>query len=347
MYLFVTIRLPVRVRLTASVIAQAGTQTGIISIICKFVYMYIVKNRKIFYIISTILITISVIALFVYGLSFGIDFKGGSSLEFAYKEIRLSIEIVRTQIDSLNFEPTIKGSYSLIPRGDKNYVLNLRTLTESERASLISVISNNTANNIEIKKFNSIGPILGREAAIKSLLSIILVVFCIVLFLTFAFRKVSRPIASWKYGIISIIALCHDIIIPTGIFAILNHFYHGYQVDTLFVTAILVILGFSIHDTIVVFDRVRENLKNNNQIKNPKTFEEIVGISISQTFIRSINTSLTTLLAILVVYFIGPVATKNFALTLFVGIFFGTYSSIFIGSNLLVTIEKWQKKKIV
>ena len=306
--------------------------------------MFIVKNRKIFYTISIILVTTAVASLCVWGLSFGIDFKGGSSAEFQYAVSRPSVDVVRAEIDSLNFEPTIVGSYTLVPTGDKGYILNLRTVTEPERAAIVSAISSNVANGVEIKKFNSVGPTLGREAAIKSLLSIILVVLCIVIFLTFAFRKVSEPVASWKYGVISVVALCHDIIIPTGVFAILNHFYHGFEVDTLFVTAILVILGFSIHDTIVVFDRVRENLRNNNGIKNPKNFEEIVGASISQTFIRSINTSLTTLLAILVVYLIGPVATKNFALTLLVGIFFGTYSSIFIGSNLLVTVEAWQRK---
>jgi preprotein translocase subunit SecF len=308
--------------------------------------MFIVKNRKIFYTFSLILIAISITALSVWGLSFGIDFKGGSSVQFEYKEIRPDIDVVRAQIDDLKFEPTIKGAYSLVPAGDKGYVLNLRTVTEEERTGIVSAISANAENSPEIKKFNSVGPTLGKEAAIKSLISIILVVLCIVIFLTFAFRKVSEPVASWKYGVISIVALCHDIIIPTGIFAILNHFYHGYEVDTLFVTAILVILGFSIHDTIVVFDRVRENLRNNHGIKNPQTFEQIVGASISQTFIRSINTSLTTLLAILVVFLVGPVATKNFSLTLLIGIFFGTYSSIFIGSNLLVTVEAWQAKKL-
>ena len=307
--------------------------------------MFIVKNRKIFYTLSIILVVASIVALSVWGLTFGIDFKGGSSVAFQYKETRPSIDVVKAQIDGLNFEPTIKGSYSLVPTGDLGYVLNLRTVTEQERTSLVSALSSNVANSVEIKKFNSVGPTLGKEASIKSLISIILVVLCIVIFLTFAFRKVSEPVASWKYGVISIVALCHDIIIPTGIFAILNHFNHGYEIDTLFVTAILVILGFSIHDTIVVFDRVRENLRNNNGIRNPKNFEEIVGASISQTFIRSINTSLTTLLAILVVYLIGPAATKNFSLALLVGIFFGTYSSIFIGSNLLVTVEKWQESK--
>ncbi len=306
--------------------------------------MFIVKNRKIFYTFSIVLVAVSIIALSVWGLTFGIDFKGGSSVEFQYSVSRPGIDVVKAEIDSLNFEPTIKGSYNLVPTGDKGYILNLRTLTEPERSSLTSAISSNSANNIEIKKFNSVGPTLGKEASIKSLISIILVVLCIVIFLTFAFRKVSEPIASWKYGIISIIALCHDIIIPTGVFATLNHFSHGFEIDTLFVTAILVILGFSVHDTIVVFDRIRENLRNNSGIRNPKTFEEIVGASISQTFVRSINTSLTTLLAILVVYLVGPLATKNFSLVLLLGIFFGTYSSIFVASNLLVTVETWQKK---
>ena len=306
--------------------------------------MYIVKHRKIFYTFSLVLVGLSILALAIWGLTFGIDFKGGSSLQFQYTVSRPSIDVVKTEIDGLNFNPTIKGVYTLMPTGDFGYTLNLRTLTETERASLVSALSSNTANPVEIKQFNSVGPTLGQEAETKSMISIVLVVLCIVIFLTFAFRKVSEPVASWKYGVISIIALCHDIIIPTGVFAILNHFFHGYEVDTLFVTAILVILGFSIHDTIVVFDRVRENLRNNHGIRNPKTFEEIVGASISQTFIRSINTSLTTLLAILVVFLVGPVATRNLTLTLLVGIFFGTYSSIFIGSNLLVTVEAWQKK---
>ncbi len=307
--------------------------------------MFIVKNRSIFYIFSLLLVAASIVALFVWGLTFGIDFKGGSSVEFQYANTRPALDTVKAQIENLTFEPSIKNSYSLIPTGEKGYVLNLRTITESERSILTNAITGNATNTVEIKKFNSVGPVLGAQAARKSLVSIILVLLCIVLFISFAFRKVSEPVSSWKYGIVSVIGLLHNIIIPTGVFAVLQHLYHGYEIDTLFVTAILVILGFSIHDTIVVFDRVRENLKNNRGLKNARSFAEVVGMSIRQTFVRSVNTSLTTLIAIAVVYFIGPVATKNFTLALFIGIFFGTYSSIFIGSNLLVTLEKWQGKK--
>ncbi|MFA6227267.1 MAG: protein translocase subunit SecF [Candidatus Paceibacterota bacterium] len=315
--------------------------------------MFIVKNRKIFYTLSIILVVVSIVALSVWGLTLGIDFKGGSSIEFQYSADKPALDAVKTQIDTLVFEPSIKGTYLLAPYGANGYVLNLRTITEGERTQLVSAITDTVANasstagTVEFKKFNSVGPALGKEAQTKSLISIILVLVCIVLFITFAFRKVSEPVSSWKYGIISIIGLCHNIIIPAGVFAVLAHYYPGYEVDTLFVTAILVILGFSIHDTIVVFDRVRENLRNSNASKNKKGFDEVVGQSISQTFVRSVNTSLTTLIAILVVYLIGPVATKNFALVLFIGIFFGTYSSIFIASPLLVTVDTWKNKQAV
>jgi preprotein translocase subunit SecF len=172
-----------------------------------------------------------------------------------------------------------------------------------------------------------------------------MVLLAIVLFITFAFRKVSRPVSSWKYGFTAIIALAHDVIIPVGFFAIMGHFFGGYEIDALFVTAMLVVLGFSIHDTIVVFDRVRENLhadKNKNE-----TFENIVGQSVSETFTRSINTSLTTVLALVAVFVWGPETTRNFAMALIVGIITGTYSSIFIASPLLVTMAgRMQSKKV-
>jgi len=170
-----------------------------------------------------------------------------------------------------------------------------------------------------------------------------LVLLAIVLFVAFAFRKVSKPISSWVYGLVTILALTHDVLIPTGVFAFLGHFY-GFEVDTLFVTALLVILGFSVHDTIVVFDRIRENLHKNEEDRDKKDFETIVGESINQTFVRSINTSLTTLFAIFMLYILGPDSIKNFSLALLIGITAGTYSSIFIGSTLLVAFNNWKNR---
>ena len=305
--------------------------------------MNIVKYRKIFYWISAILLTAAIASIITWGLNLGIDFKGGTAIEVEYANTRPDTTVLSSKLDTLTLEPSIKGLYTITPYGEKGYIIKMRNVSEVEKKDVIASLSE-ASSTAELKSFNSIGPILGQEAERKSLTSIILVAIFIVLFITFAFRKVSEPVSSWKYGLITIVALFHDVILPTGVFAILGHFA-GYEVDTLFVTAILVILGFSVHDTIVVFDRVRENLKINRANRNVKSFETIVGESINQTIVRSINTSLTTMLAVLAVYFLGPDTTKHFALALVIGIFFGTYSSIFIASNLLVTVQKFQDKR--
>lgn len=299
--------------------------------------MQIIKNRKIFYIFSSVLILGSLFSIFFYGLNFGIDFKGGSIVEVAYPNTP-DIEAVKESVSKLNL-----GEFSVRQTGEKGIILRTRDLKEPERISLISVLNENSIG-AEVKRFDSVGPILGEELKGKAVWSIVLVMLAIVLFITFTFRHVSKPVASWKYGMVAIVALLHDVIVPTGVFAFLGHFY-GVEIDALFVTALLVILGFSVHDTIVVFDRTRENLKHAHHIKSNKSFQEIVGESITQTFTRSINTSLTTLLSLIVLYFIGPETTKNFSLVLIIGITIGTYSSIFVGSPLLVTLEKLQEKK--
>jgi len=304
--------------------------------------MFIIKNRKIFYIFSAILLVSSIVSLFVWGLELGIDFKGGSAIEVRYVDVRPEASLVEKNLSNLATEISL-GNYVLQSVGDTDYSIKSRMVSDIERQQIENAFSNNGANKIELKKVNSIGPLIGKEAAQKAIISIILVILCIVLFITFAFRKVSKPVQSWKYGLMAIIALAHDVIIPAGVFSILGHF-KGYEVDTLFVTALLVILGFSIHDTIVVYDRIRENLSHSNRDKDRKSFEIIVGESVSQTFVRSINTSMSTILALVVLYFLGPEATKHFSLALIIGVAVGTYSSIFIASALLVTIEKWQKR---
>ena len=228
--------------------------------------------------------------------------------------------------------------------GERGYIIRTDELSPEIHSVVMTALSDSGKVSLTEKRFNSIGPVLGKEAIEKSWMSISLVLLAIILFITFAFRKVSRPVSSWKYGLIAIVALGHDVLIPTGVFAVLGH-YAGFEIDTLFVTALLVVLGFSIHDTIVVFDRVRENLRRNTEYHEKKQFDTIVGESINQTFVRSINTSLTTLIAIAVLYTFGPDATKHFSLTLLIGIIAGTYSSIFIGSPLLVTWQKWQDKR--
>ena len=166
------------------------------------------------------------------------------------------------------------------------------------------------------------------------------------LYKNFSFRKVSQPVSSWRYGFIAIITLLHDVIIPVGIFSFLSH-YLGVEIDTLFVVAILTILGLSVSDTIVVFDRIRENLKEQSSSGSRNiNFSEVVGRSLDQSFVRSISTSLTVILVLLSLVFFGPSSTKYFALMLTLGMFFGTYSSIFLASPLLVWVEEWQKNKV-
>ncbi|OGY91532.1 MAG: protein-export membrane protein SecF [Candidatus Komeilibacteria bacterium RIFCSPLOWO2_02_FULL_48_11] len=188
--------------------------------------------------------------------------------------------------------------------------------------------------------FESIGPTIGNELKQRSVYAVLAVLAAIIIYIAWAFRKVSQPVASWKYGLAAVIALTHDVLIPIGIFAVLGKFL-GVEVDILFVTALLTILGFSVHDTIVVFDRIRENLAHS---RHRGTFEEIVNISVNETVRRSINTSLTALLALLAIFLFGGESIKYFVLALMLGIIFGTYSSIFIASPLLVVWDKWSRK---
>jgi preprotein translocase subunit SecF len=297
--------------------------------------MHIVKYRKIFYIISALLILGSITAIGVWGLNPGIDFKGGAALEVEYTKNVPTQDMISASLAPLSLDTSVR------PIGDNGYLIKTKSITDAERQSVEDVLSKE--DGFSVKQFSSIGPILGAEAVRKSFVSILLVLICIVLFVTFAFRHVSEPVASWKYGLITVFALSHDVLVPAGVFAFLGHF-QGVEIDTLFVTALLVVLGFSVHDTIVVFDRVRENLKISNEAKDKKEFETIVGESINQTFVRSINTSLTTLLALVVLFIFGGEATRMFSLALLVGITAGTYSSVFLGSPLLVTVQKWQEK---
>ncbi len=301
--------------------------------------MFIVRHRKFFYALSVLLVILAVLALSVWGLKPGIDFKGGSLVEVEYPlGAWPAIETIKANLDSLNL-----GAYSVRETGQSGLLVRTGELSPEMHEAVLIELSDKGIR-AEEKRFNSIGPVLGREALQKSWISVIMVLIAIVLFITFAFRKVSEPVSSWKYALIAIVALIHDVVIPSGVFAFLG-FVAGFETDTLFVTALLVILGFSVHDTIVVFDRVRENLRHDKENKQKKSFENIVGESINQTFVRSVNTSLTTLIAIFVLYLIGPEATRHFALTLIIGIVAGTYSSIFIGSPLLVTVYKWQERQ--
>ena len=296
--------------------------------------MYIVKHRNIFFGLTATIVVVALLSLVAFGLHLGIDFTGGTLVEISYKSARPDAQLVQKALDGLDFH-----GYSLRETGTNGYTLRTATLTNEQRSALAGLFSINGAQ-ATVDQLTEIGPTIGTELRNKALLALGLVLLCILLFIAFAFRKVSQPVSSWVYGLIALVTLVHDVIVPVGFYAALGHFA-GAEVDTLFVTAVLTVLGFSVHDTIVVFDRTRENLAINKDRNRKEPFEGTAGRALGQTFVRSINTSLTVLITLLVLFFVGPESTKWFALTLLVGIVAGTYSSIAFATPLLVESEKW------
>jgi preprotein translocase subunit SecF len=301
--------------------------------------MIIVNPRGLFFSLTGALIAISLASLAFFGLHLGIDFTGGTLAETTYAAGRPPAQLLQQSLDAAGFR-----GYSLREAGTNDYILRAGTMTTAERAALPQTLSVESKYPVTIDQLTEIGPTIGTELRNKSLAAMGLVLLCILLFIAFAFRKVSKPVSSWVYGLIALVTLLHDVIIPVGFFAALSHFF-GAQVDSLFVTAILTVLGFSVHDTIVVFDRVRENLRVNQDKGRKENFGETAGRSLNQTFVRSVNTSLTVLITLLVLFFFGPASTRDFSLTLLVGIIAGTYSSIFLATPLLVQVEKWRSAK--
>jgi preprotein translocase subunit SecF len=292
--------------------------------------MFIVKYRWLFYLISLALVIASYVAIGVYGLNLGMDFRGGSILEAEYASTTPAMATVKSQLDTLGL-----GTVSLQPAGERGVIIRTRPLEEGEHQQVLAALQK--TGQFEETRFSSVGPVLGKELARKGAIALVLVIVLIILYIALAFRSVSRPVSSWKYGLIAIVALIHDVSIPAGIFAWLGA-TRGVEVDALFLTALLTILGLSVNDTIVVFDRIRENLRR----KTSSRFAEVVGKSLSETFVRSLNTSLTVILALAALLFFGSESTRYFSLALMIGMVVGTYSSIFLASPLLVT---WHREK--
>jgi preprotein translocase subunit SecF len=292
----------------------------------------IIQNRKYYFLISGILIAASVAALFIWGLKFGIDFTGGSLLEVAFQDKIAPVGEVQEKLVSLGVKESV-----IQPIGEKDLLLRLPVLDEIKHQEVAKELFKSFG--AEEKSFESVGPTLGREMRTKAFWSIVIVLLAIISYIAFAFRKVSYPVASWKYGVNAVIALAHDVIIPLGLFAVLGR-YLNVEISGALVAAMLTILGFSVHDTIVVFDRTRENL-----FKYRDTLENIVNRSVNETLARSLTTTFTTILALLAVYFFGGESVRYFSLMLIVGISIGAYSSIFIASPLLVVWHNRSGKK--
>jgi len=299
--------------------------------------MFIAKYNAKLLLVPAIISAIALFALAFWGLKLGIDISGGSLLQVAYPAGRPPVEMVHSAVDSLGL-----GEVRVQPTGENAYILRFRSVSAEEKNALTQPLRN--LGEMEEQQFTSVGPVIGRELLNKGLVALGLVAIAIILFIAFAFRKVSKPIASWKYGIIAIVTLIHDILIPVGLFAVLGH-YKGSEVDSLFIVALLTLLGVSINNTIVVFDRIRENLRRNEEYHKREEFASVVDRSIMQTLARSMNTSFTVIIVLVALYALGPIATKDFSLTLIVGMIAGAYSSIFLASPLLVVWEQRQGKR--
>lgn len=311
----------------------------------------IIQKRKIWLILSGSLISVSVIFLVLWGLNFGLDFKGGSLLEIKFLNKRPALNVVQDALSDLKL-----NSLVIQPVGEQEMILRFQNVNEEMHQKILQRIadlrlpiadliekekdnqqflaSTSTALTIEELRFDTVGPSIGHELKRKTMYAVIIVLIAVITYIAWAFRKVSIPITSWKYGVTAVIALFHDIIIVLGVFAFLGKFY-GVEVNAPFIAAILTVLGYSVNDTIVVFDRIRENLPHSDE-----NFENTVNTSVNQVLARSINTSFTTLLALLAVFFFGGPSIRDFALALCIGVFIGTYSSIFIASPILVIWEK-------
>lgn len=296
--------------------------------------MFIVKNRVLFFILTGLLSVGAIVALVVWTPKLSIDFTGGSLTEVTYTESRPSITAIQADI-----APLALGEVSVRESGDAGIVLRTHTLTPEEHNALLTALTEGEKLTITETRFTSIGPSLGSELATKALYALFSVISAIVLYIAWAFRKVSKPVSSWVYGFTVIVILIHDLLIPAGFYAVLAHFT-GAQFDTLFVVALLAILGYSVNDTIVIFDRVREHLEKNEKVGQKQLFSEVVGRSITETLGRSINTSLTVVLALLALAFFGSPMTVHFALVLLAGVVAGTYSSILLAAPLLVPLSK-------
>jgi preprotein translocase subunit SecF len=299
----------------------------------------IIQKRNIWLSISIILFVFCSVALFAWGFKYGIDFTGGSLLEVKFATSVPTIDETVNGLKNLEL-----GSLTVQPEGNSSMILRFQDITQEKHKKTLDELTKiaqktDKKNSVEELRFDSVGPSIGQELKRKSVNAIFFVFIAIVLYITFAFRKVSKPVASWKYGVSALLAMIHDVIITMGIFAILGKFYNM-EINAPFVAAILTVIGYSVHDTIVVFDRTRENLP-----RSEDDFETTVNRSLNQTLGRSISTSFTVILTLLAIIFFGGESIRTFALALAVGIFAGTYSSIFVASPMLVVWEKWRANK--
>lgn len=282
-----------------------------------------IKYRKIWYIISILVILPGLVSLGLQGLNLGIDFTGGNLVEIRAKQ-DVDIQAVRGVVEGLGYG----ASRNVQKSGDSDYLIRTRELSEDESARLVSTLEEKL-DGVTLLRNERVGPVIGRELTIKALLALAVASVLMLIYITYRFE--------FKQGVAAIIAILHDALVVLGIFSILQ-----LEVDSAFVAAILTIIGYSINDTIIIFDRIRENLKTR---RKGETLEDLVNTSLWQTLARSINTVLTVMFVLLALYFLGGTTIKNFVLAMLIGVVSGAYSSIFNASPVWVDLKLREKRK--
>jgi len=282
-----------------------------------------------FFILSFLVILPGFFSLIFWGLNLGVDFKGGALLEYRFEK-NIDKNLIKEDLVAAKIEVT-----SVVDSGPNTYIIKTKPVDESQITQAKKALSDKFGKVDEIRLEN-VGPVIGGETTKNAVIAVVLASVMIILYLALAFRKVPKPASSWKFGVTAVLALLHDVLLLLGVFSLLGHFW-GVEIDVLFVTAMLTVIGFSVHDTIVVFDRIRENLPKYLS----KKFVDVANISITQTLGRSLNTSLTVVLTLLALLLFGGESIRWFVVALLVGIISGTYSSIFNATALLVL---WEEK---
>lgn len=297
--------------------------------------MNIIGKRAIWFSISGITIILGVLSLALWGFHFGLDFKGGTLIELSFEQkTSVSVDEVKDSLKNLDFAKGLVVQKT----GESEVLIRTQVLDNPQKIILESTLNEKIGESRELR-LETIGPTVSKDLKQKALIAIILASLAIILYVAWAFRAVPKPANPWHFGFAAILALAHDILVTVGLFSIFGHFL-GYEIDSLFITALLTVMGFSVHDTIVVFDRIRENLK-----RHPNAdFEKTVNDSVVQTLARSLNTSFTVILVLLALLLLGGKSIQQFITALLVGITVGTYSSIFTASPLLVIWQHWATK---
>ena len=295
----------------------------------------IIKHKNIYFLISFLIIIPGIISLMLYGLRLSIDFTGGSrvSLVFPKTVSSQTVDSVRTIFIERNVEVA-----TIQPSGN-SIIVRTTPLTEKQNQAILSDLEKKVGQ-FQQESFETIGPTIGQETTLNAIKAIVVASVLIVLYIAWSFRKVPKPTSSWRFGITAVITLLHDVLVLVGLFSLFGHFFNV-EIDSLFITALLTIMGFSVHDTIVVFDRIRENL-----LKGSSTnFAQVVNDSILQTLNRSLITSLTALLVLFSLLLFGGENTKWFIIALIIGIISGTFSSIFNAAPLLVLWDELDRRR--